>query len=332
MKLYLLPLTCLGAFFLFSFYRPALREFKISGEAQGTTYALSYYAADSTVSKRQIDSLLQVIDLSMSLYRPNSTISRFNQADKGLKLDAHFVKVVQRSFEIYRDTRGIFDITVEPLVKYWAKAGHEPNNMDVAKVKLLLQAVGMDKLQLKGNMLVKQRPRVHVDVNGIAQGYSVDVLADFLDQRHVVAYLVEIGGEIRIKGPKPDGKPMRIGIEGPDDERGGSPTIKHVLAINRGAITTSGNYRSYLETKRMSYLINPQTGFPLNGEIISATVYAKDAITADGYDNVLMAMKVGEALQFVDQHQDLEAYLIYKRKDGKLADTASMGFKKMLTN
>lgn len=332
MKLYLLPLACLGAFFLFSFHRPALHEFKINGEAQGTTYALSYYAADSIVGKRQVDSILNIIDLSMSLYRPNSTISRFNQSGKGLKLDAHFLKVVKRSFEIYRDTKGIFDITVEPLVNYWIRAKHDPNNVDSAKVRQLLPLVGMDKLQLKGNHLAKQKPAMHVDVNGIAQGYSVDVLADFLDKLHVVAYVVEIGGEIRLKGPKPDGKPIRIGIEGPDSERGGAPTIKHVLATNQGAITTSGNYRGYLETKRMSYLINPQTGFPLNGEIISATVYAKDGITADGYDNVLMAMKVGEALQFVDRHKDLEAYLIYKRADGKLADTASTGFKKMLAN
>lgn len=332
MRFILLPLTCLGAFFIFSFAKPALREFKITGEAQGTTYAVSYYAADSVVGKGQIDSILQVIDLSMSLYRSDSKISQFNKASQGLALDSHFLYVVKRSMEIYKDTKGIFDITVEPLVKYWTSARREPNSGDTASIRQLLPNVGMDKLKLKGNYLTKQKTGIHLDVNGIAQGYSVDVVADFLAKYQIPSYVVEIGGEIRMKGPKPDGKPMRIGIEGPDSENATAPAIKHVLEANEGAITTSGNYRRYLEAKRMSYLINPKTGFPLNGEIISVTVYAKDAITADGYDNALMAMKVNEALDFVNKHKALEAYFIYKKTNGKLADTASTGFKKMLAN
>lgn len=332
MKLITLPLTCLGAFFILSFAKPQLREFKIAGEAQGTTYAVSYYATDSLVSKHQIDSVLKVIDLSMSLYKSDSKISQFNRAPHGLVLDSHFLRVVKRSMEIYKDTKGIFDITVEPLVKYWTNAKREPNTADSASIKQLLPNVGMDKLELKGNYLAKKKPGIHLDVNGIAQGYSVDVVADFLAKHRIAAYVVEIGGEIRMKGPKPDGKPMRIGIEGPDGEQATAPAIKHVLAANEGAITTSGNYRKYLEVKRMSYLINPKTGFPLDGEIISVTVYAKDAITADGYDNALMAMKVNDALAFVNSHKELEAYFIYKTSTGKLADTASIGFKKMLVN
>ena len=183
MKLFLVPLTFLGAFFLFSARQLPLREFKINGEAQGTTYAVSYYATDSVVSKKQIDSILNVIDLSMSLYKPNSNISQFNKANNGLKLDDHFLKVVQRSFEIYKDTKGIFDITVEPLVQYWTKAKHEPGQADSASIQQLLPLVGMNKLVLKGKYLAKQRTGTHLDVNGIAQGYSVDVVANFLEKQ-----------------------------------------------------------------------------------------------------------------------------------------------------
>lgn len=332
MKLYLVPLTLLGAFFLITTRQSPLREFKINGEAQGTTYAVNYYATDSLVSKKQVDSILNVIDLSMSLYKPNSKISKFNKAAKGLELDDHFLKVVKRSFEIYKDTKGIFDITVEPLVKYWTRAKHEPSNADSASIKQLLPVVGMNKLVLKGKYLAKQRAGTHLDVNGIAQGYSVDVVANFLEKQGIKTFVVEIGGEIRFKGSKPDGRLMRIGIEGPGNDKVSSPVIKHILEASEGAITTSGNYRNYLAAKRMSYLINPKTGFLLNGEIISVTVYAKDAITADGYDNALMAMKVNEALAFVNQHKELQAYFIYKQPNGQLADTASVGFKKMLAN
>src|SRR5690606_20134893 len=139
------------------------------------------------------------------------------------------------------------------------------------------------------------------------------------------------GGELRILGTKPDGSKMHIGIEGPAEDNK-EPVIKHVVKLNSGAITTSGNYRKYKQagTKRITHLIDPQTGYSIDNELISVTVFAEDAITADGYDNALMAMHVNEALDFVDKHPKLEAYIIYHDKLGNVVDTMSNGFKKLL--
>jgi thiamine biosynthesis lipoprotein len=321
-------------FFLLLFF-PAgeLKEFKIHGYAQGTDYSISYYAADSVVTKAAVDSILVLIDSSMSLYKPYSLISRFNAGSGAVLLDAHFYRVMRKSFEIYKATGGKFDVTVKPLVQAWGFGPRKISSFpDSSQITALLSCVGMKKLQLKGPRLFKKNPCVQIDLNGIAQGYTVDVLADFMEKKQLKYYVVELGGELRVKGPKPDGKPMRIGIEGPALNAMAQPEIKHVMALNEGAVTTSGNYRKYLEngSKRISHLINPKTGYPIDNELISVTIYAKDALTADGYDNAIMAMGLKAGLRFVESRKDMEAYMIYRQEDGKVADTLTSGFRKMM--
>ncbi|WP_316814127.1 FAD:protein FMN transferase [Pedobacter heparinus] len=327
--LFLLPLVC------FFFGKPDLREYTIKGYAQGTDYTIKYFAADSIVTKGAVDRILSVIDSSMSLYKPYSLICRFNAADDGLQLDPHFVKVMRRSFEIYKDTRGKFDATVQPLVQAWGFGAKSITKFpDSAEVKQLLACVGMHHLSLKGNYLKKSKSCIKVDLNGIAQGYSVDVIADYLNSKGIKSYVVEIGGELRMKGPKPDGTSLRIGIEGPAISADAEPVIRHVISINNGAITTAGNYRKYLQkgAKKIAHLIDPKTGYPLDNALISVTIYAKDAITADGYDSPIMAMGLEEALDFVNAKKGMEAYIIYHKKDGSVADTLTNGFRKMIVN
>lgn len=314
--------------------------YTITGFAQGTGYSLRYYAVREQVSKTQIDSLLQEIDTSMSLYKPGSLINQFNKAEKGLQVDEGFRTVVQKSFEIHRATQGRFDITVAPLVQLWG-FGPVPVQQfpDSAKVRETLKQVGMKRLKLRGNMLYKSHPGVHIDLNGIAQGYSVDQVARFLEEKGIRSYMVEIGGEVVVSGLKPDGQGYRIGIEGPLPENGnpaaneGSGTFRHIVELKQGAITTSGSFNKYLKYKggRISHLIDPKTGYPLHNRMISVTVYANDAITADGYDNALMAMDVEEGLAFAKKAK-LEAYFIYHKPDGSVADTLTAGFKKLLVN
>lgn len=309
------------------------REYTIRGYAQGTDYSVKYYAVDSVVTKYTVDSILTVIDSSMSLYKSYSQINRFNEASQNLDLDPHFAAVMRKSFTVYKATKGKFDVTVAPLVQAW---GFGPKRIekfpDSAEVKELLKCVGMNQLRLKGGRLIKSKPCIQVDLNGIAQGYSVDVVANHLLKKGLTSFVVEIGGELRMKGPKPDGSGMRIGIEGPALTAGGEPVIRHIISINNGAITTAGNYRKYLQkgAKKIAHLIDPKTGYPLDNALISVTIYAKDAITADGYDSPIMAMDVQEALDFVASKKGMEAYIIYHRKDGSVADTLTKGFKKMI--
>jgi thiamine biosynthesis lipoprotein len=311
------------------------RQYTIQGYAQGTDYTIKYFAEDSIVSKGAIDSILISIDSSMSLYKPYSLINQFNASKNGMKLDRHFLNVMKKSFEIYRNTAGKFDPTVKPLVQAWG-FGVKPVQEfpDSATVKSILSCVGMNELLLKTDFLQKKKPCVQVDLNGIAQGYSVDVVADYLNQKSIRAFIVEIGGELRMKGPKPDGTPLKIGIEGPADGEHTEPSIRHVVAMNNGAITTSGNYRKFLQRGKgkIAHLIDPKTGYPLDNALISVTLYAKDAITADGYDNAVMAMGIEEALAFVRAKKGMEAYIIYHRKDGSVADTLTSGFKKLMIN
>lgn len=313
----------------------ALQEFKINGFAQGTTYTINYYATDSVVRKVQIDSILNVIDLSMSLYRPNSIISKYNQMPKGkMKIDAHMNAVLTKSFQINQETGGLFDITIQPLMRLWGFYNDQHHNPpDTARIKALVSGViGMDKLRLKDGFLSKENNHIEIDLNGIAQGYTVDVIADFFESKGIKIYIVEVGGEVRAKAPKPDGTAMKIGIEGPAENAFLEPKIKHIVSFNEGAITTSGNYRKFITYagKNYGHIINPKTGYPINNEIISVTVFARKAIDADGYDNALMLMGVEKALKFVEKKRDMAAYIIYKKADGKLADTLTAGFKKMI--
>jgi len=310
-----------------------IQKIQLNGAAQGTTYHITYYSNDTLITKIQIDSILDKIDSSLSLYKPYSLISQFNRSQNGLVVDAHFKKVVDKALDTYRQTQGLFDITVEPLTEAWGFGPQKPTGLpDSATIRSFLPCIDSRLLYWKGMMLMKRKPCVHLDANGIAQGYSVDVIAQFFESRGIHNYLIELGGELRVKGRKlPGGERMSVGIEAPGDDPDVS-LIEKIAWMDHGAITTSGNYRRYYESngKKISHLMNPATGYPLQNELISVTVFANDAITADAYDNALMGMGLKKALAFVDARKDMAAHFIYHKPDGSVADTSSKRFRKLL--
>ncbi|AWG23254.1 thiamine biosynthesis protein ApbE [Flavobacterium faecale] len=317
------------------FFPPSSQEvwskYQINGFTQGTTYSVTYYAQQRIVSESQLDSIFARIDASLSIYDERSLISQFNDSKDGIVMDTHFKNVIQCSHEIYQDTDGFFDITVLPLMEAWGfgKKGIVPTEPNSELIKEIKKNTGSKLLQIKGNSLSKKNPKVRIDVNGIAQGYSVDVVADFLEQKKIVNYLVEIGGEIRIKGKRqPSGELMKIGIESTTHQEHLPKSYQKIVSIPEGAITTSGNYQKFYESKgkKIAHLMNPKTGYPVQNDLISVTVFAPDAITADGYDNALMAMGLKKAFQFVSKRKKLEAYFIYKDDNGVVKDTATTGF------
>jgi len=328
----MVAMLIIGLFCSFYSANKEIKRFHFDGYAQGTTYQVTYYHTREAVQKNQIDAILARIDSSMSIYKPYSQISQFNNSKDGIRIDQAFQTVIQKSMIVSADTKGLFDITVGPLVAAWGFGNRSTTTIpDSNEINRIKACVGYRLVQLKNGYLSKAKPCVQIDVNGIAQGYSVDVVADYLLAQGIKSFVVEIGGELRIKGKKPNGTAMQIGIEGPaaDNEE---PIIKHIVRINHGAITTSGNYRKFKQAgeRKITHLIDPYTGFPLDNELISVTLYAKDAITADGYDNAIMAMHVNDALHFVAKHPSLEAYIIYHDKQGNVRDTMSRGFKKLL--
>jgi thiamine biosynthesis lipoprotein len=309
---------------------PSYSQFQISGFAQGTSYQISYYASDAIISSRSIDQKFSELDSSLSIYKSYSLINKFNNSETGIEMDEHLKKVVKRSLKIWKESEGVFDISILAIVEAWGfgvkRHSNQPSEEVISKA---LACSGSDKLHILGNKLIKDIPCLKIDVNGIAQGYSVDVIADFIESQGIQNYLIEIGGEIRVKGRKQPGKQiMRIGIEQPVYDKNEEATLQKIIELKGGAMTTSGNYRKYIQngSKRFSHLMDPKTGSPLENELISVTVRTSNAMSADGYDNVLIGMGMEKAFNFLKRHKGLEAYFIYQDADGTVRDTASIGF------
>ncbi len=245
-------------------------------------------------------------------------------------MDEHLQKVTERSLKIWKESDGVFDISILPIVEAWGfgakRHQSQPSDELISKA---LSCSGSDKLHIRGRRLIKDIPCLKIDVNGIAQGYSVDVIADYIESQGIQNYLIEIGGEIRVKGRKqPGNQVMRIGIEQPADDKDEEAIIQKIIEIKEGAITTSGNYRKYIQngSKKLSHLMNPKTGRPIENNMISVTVKTKNAMSADGYDNVLIGKNIEQAFAFLKKHKGLDAYFIYQDKNGAIKDTSSTGF------
>ncbi|HUQ66086.1 MAG TPA: FAD:protein FMN transferase [Flavitalea sp.] len=315
------------------FFSPVqeIKTVHFTGQAQGTTWSVTYYHTDTSVSQNKIDSIFSSIDSSLSVYKPYSTISAFNKSTRGIKLDVHLKNIVRTSLEVTRETKGLSDITVAPLIEAWGFLAKQSSKIpDDHQLHQILKCVGIKNIRLKGDSLIKLKPCVKIDVNGIAQGYTVDVIASYLETEGINNYVVEVGGEVCVKGRKqPGNKPFKIGIESPSGDDFSALPMQRIVILNHGAVTTSGNYRKFHESKgkKYSHIINPHTGKSAGNGMISATVYAKNATTADAYDNALMLMGVKKALKFIEARPDMAAFIIYKTKNGAIADTASSRFR-----
>ncbi len=312
--------------FLSRFGAHEMNKFQMSGVAQGTTYHITYYSEKELVTSENVDSILNSLDSSLSIYKAYSVINKFNASDNGFIIDKHLNIVVTKALDTYRQTNGLFDITILPLVQAWGFGNKANADMpDSAQVKSLLNCVGSENLILEGNFLGKRKKCLQIDVNGIAQGYSVDVLADYFEHAGVNNYMIELGGEIRVKGKKfPENVAMRIGIEAPVNDWQ-EDYLQRTISMDSGAVTTSGSYRKYYESggRKISHIIDPRTGYAVESDLISVTVFANDAITADAYDNALMLMGLEKAMRFINKRDDIKAYFIYKKTNGEIADTVS---------
>ncbi|PWV45035.1 FAD:protein FMN transferase [Chitinophaga sp. S165] len=313
----------------------AQRLATVEGKAQGTYYIIKYLSDDTTSMQHAIDSVFAEIDQSLSLYKPGSLINRFNEG-KTVHMDNHMYTVVTRSLQISKATKGAFDITVKPLVDAWGFGVRKPavqQAPDADTLKRILKYVGHRYLWVWGEQLLRLKKGVEIDCNGIAQGYTSDVMARLLEQNGISNYLVDVGGELRSCGHNQHGKIWTVGIERPAANDEAYP-MQALLALDGKAITTSGNYRRFFDQggTRFAHSIDPATGEALHSNIVSVTVIARDAITADGFDNALILMGVEKGLAFIRQHPryGLEAYFIYKDANGKIQERFSPGFEQLL--
>jgi len=314
-----------------------------NGFAQGTTYMVKYVKplnfktlfdlSDSQSRRMQnnIDQLLREFDLSLSGYEQSSIISKINR-NQDVEVDSLFVNVFNRSKEIYNETNGLLDISAGPLFNIWGfgfKNGSMPNQQTIDSVK---RFIGMDKVALINNKIVKQDTSLTLNVNAIAQGYSVDVVGKYLQNLNINNFIVEIGGEIITRGTKPSGEQWVVGIDKPiDNNNTPGQDLQTTLKLNNVGLATSGNYRKFYikDGKKYSHTINPLTGYPVSHSLLSATVIAKNAMDADAYATVLMVLGKDDAIKFLEKHTNLEAYLIYF-EDEQYKTYITEGFSKLI--
>lgn len=306
---------------------------KISGFAQGTTYSITYENSVNEDYSEAIDSILKAFDRSLSIYDSTSIISRVNNNDSLVEADEWFVEVFNKSAEVAAISGGAFDITVGPVVKAWGFANGPVAKHDTAHIDSLLQYVGMDKLKLEGRKVVKQFPGVKVDVNAIAQGFSVDVVCNFFESKGIENYLVEIGGEVRGKGTNAKNNFWRIGIDKPSD---GNMTpgndLQAIIELKDKSLATSGNYRKFFVEDGVKYghTINPKTGFPARNTLLSATVICDDCMTADAFATSFMVLGIEKSKELLPKLHGVEVYFVYSNEQGEYEIFFSEGMKKMI--
>ena len=300
----------------------------LEGNAQGTTFKITFkdtFEKDVTV---QIDSLFKVIDHSMSLWDSISLISKINNNAIYDSLDSHFLKVFEASKLVNQKSEGYFDMSVGPLVKAWGfsikKGLPIPTILQIDSLKGI---VGSDKIQLVERKIRKEDPRNQIDFNAIAQGYTVDVISVFLEDLGYKDYLVEIGGELRAKGKNKEGKVWRVGIEKPQNER----ALEVVVNLENKSLATSGSYRKFFEKdgKKYSHAIDPRTGYPVTHSVLSMSVLANDCMTADAYATAFLVMGLEKAKRIAAKEK-LDFFAIYN-ENGKSKVFSTMGFAKTVS-
>ena len=299
-----------------------------SGMVFGTTYNITYQC-DSNLHNSIIREL-EKVDEALSPFNKKSVITAVNN-NHDIEVNDMFADVFLLAQKISDDTGGDFDITVAPLVNAWGfgfKNGTQPTKHNIDSLKNI---IGYKKVRLEGRKVVKKDKRLMLDCSSIAKGYGSDVVARFLQKRGVKNYMVEIGGEIVTKGISPKRVPWKIGVTRPvDDSLSVSKELQSVINVTDKAMATSGNYRNfyYKNGKKYAHTIDPHTGYPVQQNILSATVIAENCATADAYATAFMVMGLEKAQKLLERHPELMAYFIYSDKDGKNKTWCSEKLKK----
>lgn len=307
---------------------------ELNGLTQGTTYHIvveKTSGLDVMALRQDIEHLFTVIDNSLSIYNDSSVISAINNNRSNLT-DTLFRDVFLASAEISEQSGGLFDITIGPLVKSWGFGPDAMKRFNPSMLDSLIALVGMDKVRLDGDSVIKADPDMFIDVNAIAQGYTVDLVADLLSRSGITQCLVEVGGEIRTMGDK-NGIGWLVGIDSPADGNytpGADIQVK--IRLDNLALATSGNYRKFFveDGVKYSHTIDPRSGYPVRHTLLSATIIAPTGAVADAWATACMVGGMEQAIEFIGQHDFLEGYLIYSDEAGEMKSWVSEGIRELI--
>jgi thiamine biosynthesis lipoprotein len=298
---------------LFASCEKSPKKIQFGGEIQGTYYKVIYFDSQSRNFHKEIDSLLHRFDLTASLWVENSLINRINENDKSVVLNKDFIRLFELSKKIHQQTDGTFNPAIGAIVNVWgfgAKGKVKPDSTLIDSLLLIsdFESVSLDE----NNQIVKEIAELQFDFNAIAQGYSVDLVGEFLLSKGIKSYLIDIGGELLAKGHKPDQQLWSVGIESPNENSQYGDELQTIIQLENKAIATSGSYRKfYVEDGiKYSHTIDPKTGYPVTHNLLSATVIAKDCATADALATALMVMGTEGAVAFSEANPEYSVYLI----------------------
>ena len=292
---------------------------KCSGSVFGTEYHITYQNGGDI--HNELKEVMADVDNSLSPFNKESVITAINNGNN-VEADSMFTEVFDMAKNVAEETQGAFDITVAPLVNAWG-FGFK-NKIDVSKEKIdsIRKYVGFEKVRMENGKVIKEDKNIMLDCSAIAKGYGVDSVGRYLEKKNIRNYIVEIGGEIRVKGCNPEGRLWKVGISKPiDDSLNVNGEIQEVLMVSDIAIATSGNYRNFYikDNKKYAHTIDPRTGYPVQHSILSSTVVAPTCALADAYATSFMVVGLDEAKKILTRHKELQAYFIYTDSKGKMA-------------
>lgn len=305
----------------------------IEGHAFGTTYHIQYYSTDFVDVKPGIDSLIDVINKSVSTYIPDSDISKINAGDSTVVIDKYFKEAFEISARLHQETKGYFDPTIGVLRNAYGFGDDKPlKNMDSVTMDSLMNFVGFQKVRIKEDGTIhKDLPEVYFDFNAVAKGSGVDHIGDYLESKGIKNYLVEVGGEIFARGENlVKNAPWTVGIETPDS-RLEDRSYESIVTLKNAGLAASGNYRKFrtdsVTGKKYVHTINPLTGSAEMSDVTSATVIAPSCGEADAYATAFMAMGFERTISLLKKLNGVEAYLTYVDDQGENQVFITDGFR-----
>lgn len=300
----------------------------LQGLVQGSYYAITYFDDQGRNFQKEVDSIFQAVDRSVNLWVDSSVICKVNRNEE-VELDDIFVdnfNIAQKAAQL---SGGYFDPTISPLVAAWGFSAKTGDSITPQLVDSLKQLVDYRKVRIEDGRLIKEDPAMKLDFNAIAQGYTSDLVSAMLDSKGIKSYLVDVGGEIFARGTKPDGKPWVVGIEKPAPNWDSEQVVQERVELQDKGIVTSGSYRKYVERdgKRYSHCIDPMTGYPVEHNLLSATVIAENATWADALASVCMVMGMERSMEIINTLDGVEAYYIFVNDRNELEVAATEGFR-----
>lgn len=300
------------------------------GQVFGTFYHITYQSSADLQSG--IDSTLAKVDASLSPFNKHSVITAINN-NTDMAADSMFAEVFTLAKSVSEATDGAFDITVAPLVNLWGFGFKNADNVTDERIDSIMQLVGFKKVRMENGMVIKDNEQIMLDCSAIAKGYGVDAVGRYLESRGVKNYMVEIGGEVRLRGTNPKGMLWKIGINSPkDDPSGQNNDIERVLQLTQMSMATSGNYRNFYEKdgKKWAHTIDPRTGHPVQHNILSSTVLAPDCAKADAFATAFMVLGLEKAQEVLRHNNELMAFFIYADENGEMKEWYTESMKALI--